>query len=272
MSSREDEAESAENAGDFERALVLWKELASDNDDPAFFCRAGLAAEQLERWADAEDAYKQALRLDSTNGEVLEGLGSLFLTRTDGNPTEQLQQAREWFERALRINRSARLLTFLGAAYEGLEDRAAARQAFSDALLLDPAYEEAALNLALLQQGDNEEEARKLMERAIELDPNYSRAHQELGKLIRKQRDPLRAEYHFRRCIEIDPFDYWSHLYLADTLAVQARDGEAEQEYRAAIALCPSDPAGIDFFARFLEGLSRTEEAAAVRATKPPEP
>jgi len=177
MSSLEDQAQSAENAGDLESALSMWIRLGSETRDAIFYCRAGMAAERLKRWREAEDALRRALKLDPMSVEAMECLGSLFLARTDGDPGEQLLEARNWFERALRVDRSARLLTFLGSTYSALGDKRAAREVLREAVSLDSTYEEAYFNIALLEKDQNPQEAQDLLEKAIELDPGYAKAH-----------------------------------------------------------------------------------------------
>lgn len=95
----------------------------------------------------------------------------------------------------------------------------------------------------------------------------YAAAHQSLGTTELKLNHVLDAEYHLRRAVELEPLDMWSHLYLANLLAVQGQESAAEAEYRAAIAVGPDHAAGIEFFARFLEGVKREEEALAVRSS-----
>lgn len=271
MSSLQERAESAEEAGDFESAFGLWSRLGSETRDEAAFCRAGRAAQKLEKWAAAENAFKKAFALDPASADAMECLGSLFLNRTDGGSGANLLRAKEWLLGALRIRRTATLLTFLGNTYVKLEELSAAKEAFSDAALLDPAYEEAYFNLALLAESQNPTEARKLLEKAIELDSDYGEAHQRLGILVQREGHVLEAEYHFRRALEINHEDYWSRLYLANALAVQGRAEEAEREYRAAISMRPTEGAAFVFFANFLDALSRAQEAQEIRASRPPE-
>jgi tetratricopeptide (TPR) repeat protein len=262
----EEQAERAEEAGDFDEAFTLWRQLANQTRDPIDFCLAGRAAQKVQWWSDAEDAFSKALDLDPLSSEALGCMGSLFFNRTDGVEAENLQLARQWFKRALDVTRNAMLLTLMGCTCMALGDPDAARKALDEAVRLEPDYEEAYYNLAQLDKDVNPPKSVELLEKAIELDPDYGLAHQELGILLGKAGDVLKAEYHFRRCIEIDPSDYWSHMYLANELAVQGRFKEAEKEYRTAIILQPEEAAGYEFFADFLDRLARPEEASQVRA------
>ena len=178
--------------------------------------------------------------------------------------------AKEWFLRALRRDRKARTFSLLGATYLALGDEAAARDAFAEALQIDPNYEEALYNLALFEGKKDIRKSIELLERAIEINPQYFLAHQELGQALQRSGDLPEAEYHFRRSLEITPGDIWSLLYLANVLAVQGKTDEAEQAYRQAKSLYPDDEAAVKFFANFLESIGKKEEADALRAPKTP--
>lgn len=261
----EGRAEKAEEAGDLQAALELWRELAIRDRDAVFFCHYGRVAQELEKWDEAEKAFAQALHLDAGLYLAMESMGDLWATRTDKSDAESFGNAKEWFLAALKYERGARVLTFLGNTYVALTDPDAARRAFQEAIQLDPDYEEALYNLAVLDEKTNPERSIELLDRAIQIDPNYLMAHQALGRLLQKAQDVTRAEYHFRRCLEIDPTDYWSLLYLANSLAVQGRSSEAEQSYRLATTLYPERKEGAEVFARFLESVGKTQEAAVIR-------
>jgi tetratricopeptide (TPR) repeat protein len=266
----EKKAEDAEEAENLPRAFKLWKELALKNQNPAFFCRYGRVAQKLRRWEEAESAFTQALRLDPTSSLIMENMGSLWENRSDKTERDSLEAANQWFLRALKYERHARLLTLLAGTYVALADYASARDAFEEAIRIDPYYEEALYNLAVLDEKTNPQRSVDLLERAIQIDPDYAIAHQLLGRLAQRVKDLLRAEYHFRRSLEIDPGDYWSNLYMANLLGVQGRNSEAEQAYRFATNLHPEIAEGAEMFARFLESIGKDEEAKKVRTQVKP--
>lgn len=261
----EQRAEDAERSGDLKTAFALWNQLAVRRRDPLPFCRAGRVAQELGSWGEAENAFHEALRLDRDFSAAKECLGSLWLSRTDKNSQEALTIARDWFAQALERERNARLLTFLGNADVALGDESSARKSFEEAIVLDPAYEEALFNLALLESETDSERASALLEKAVSLDPRYSAAHRELGVLSETEGDLVKAEYHLRRALELDPADYWAQMHLANLLAVQGKNTEAEQTYRFATTLHPEIKEGIEIFARFLDSLGKQKEAATVR-------
>lgn len=193
-------------------------------------------------------------------------MGDRWATRTDKETDDSMNIAIEWFLDALKQHRSARVLTFLGATYRELDAIEQARAAFEEAIKIDSSYEEAFYNLGVLEEHTNPLRAVELLDRATQIDPRYSAAHQELGKLYQRSDDFPRAEYHFRRCTEIDPNDYWSQIYLANLLGVQGRTDEAESIYRFAIDLHPEISSGLELFARFLDSIGKAEEGTKVRA------
>jgi tetratricopeptide (TPR) repeat protein len=261
----EERAEKAEEAEDWQSALVLWKAAAAKDQDAVSFCRYGQVAEKLGKWDEAESAFSRALILAPNLSPAMELMGDLWATRTDRDDVESLTTAKEWFLKALDRERSARVLTFLGCTYRALEELDRARTTFEEAVMTDPNYEEALYNLGKMEEETNPSRAVELLERAIETDPDYSLAHQVLGRLYQKAKDLPRAEYHFRRSLEIDPADYWTNLYVANLLGVLGRNDEAEQQYRFATTLHPELTGGVELFARFLDSIGKPEEAERVR-------
>jgi tetratricopeptide (TPR) repeat protein len=266
----ENRAEQAEEQGDLLAALGLWKELAERDKDPVFFCRYGRVAQALERWNEAESAFAEALRLDTNFVLAMVNMGDLWARRKDHENSKSFKTARDWFLKALKCERNAVTLIFLGATYVALDDTAAARNAFEEAIQIEPCNEEALYNLAVLEREQNPQRATELLEKAIEIDPNYSIAHQEIGKLYQHAGDLVRAEYHFRTSLDADPTDYWTHMYLANLLAVQGKTVEAEQTYRFATSLHPEHTGGTEIFARFLDEIGKKAEAAIVRGQVKP--
>jgi len=260
-------ARRAEKAGDYEAAFQAWRKLASETKRSIFYCQMGRVARELGRWVDAETAFLGALMVDSRLAVAMGALGSLYLSRTDGDRADNAKMAKTWLLQALGIDRTAPALSLLGTAHYRLGEKDAAKEAYHAAIELDGSYEEAYFNLGVLEQKEGHDAgAERLLRRAIQLDPGRAGAHGRLGVLLHKRGRHLEAESEFRRCIELDPSDYFSHLHLANTLGVQRREAEAEQEYRTAIAMRPGEEPAIKLFANYLDSLFRTEEAAQLRS------
>src|SRR5215469_5225496 len=102
MSSLVSKAQEAEKSGDLEGALKYRREIALKKQSADHFCVYAGAAENLKRWGEAEDAYKDALRLDPNHSLAMKLMGILQYERTDGRREEHLQAARDWFLKALK--------------------------------------------------------------------------------------------------------------------------------------------------------------------------
>jgi tetratricopeptide (TPR) repeat protein len=267
-------ANEAEEAGDLPLALELWKERSKSDEDGIAFLKSGRIAQELGNWKEAENAFTEALRLQPNSSlagfagspivKVL--MGELWSKRTDKDRIESLQTAKKWFQNALEMERSAPCLTLLGAACARLDDAAAAREAFEEAIKIDPNYDEAMYNLATIEEKTDPPKARELLESAIQIDPDYALAHQMLGRVFTRLKDLDRAEFHYRKCLEIKPTEYWNYLFLAGLLAARKRNSEAEEIYLRAIKLSPEMAGAYEFYARLLEKNGRVAEAAEMRA------
>lgn len=271
-------AEEAEEAGDLPAALELWKERSRGDGAEIFLLKYGSVELKLGKWDDAEVAFTESIRLcpetaNATFRSLTKSLmGSLWLDRKDKDRKASATVAKEWYLKSLDDLRSAPSLSSLGAACAKLHDADGARAAFEEAIALDPEYEEAIYNLAVVEKKANPLRARELLERAIQLDPNRASAHGLLGLICQKMREPTLAELHFRRALEVDPRDYTSSLYLANLLGTLKRNSEAEQAYRNATQLRPDLARGFEFFARFFERIGKFEEAEEVRRKTPAPP
>lgn len=265
MDRREEQAREAERDGEMEAALALWKDLAASSSDEGYYRQYGRLAHELGRWQEAEDAFAVAIALDSNSVVSREAMGCLWIHRTDKDEQESFKTAERWFLKALELKRNARTLTLLGAVYAEMDNTIEAATAFEEALLFDSRYEEAMYNLAKLNETSYPEKALQLLEDAIEIDRDYFLAHEMLGRLYQKQKDLIRAEYHFQRCLEIAPMNYWANLYSANLFAVLGRNEQAEVKYQTALAIEPELKCGFDFYANFLESVGKVDEASRVR-------
>jgi tetratricopeptide (TPR) repeat protein len=110
------------------------------------------------------------------------------------------------------------------------------------------------------------DEARAAYQRAIELDPDHSDAHVNLGRMLHEEGAPLAAQQHYRRALETDP----SHPTAAFNLGVALEDlgrlNEARNAYLRAIDLDPENADAHYNLAGLYE--RRADKAAALRHLK----
>jgi tetratricopeptide (TPR) repeat protein len=259
------EAERAEHDGNWDDAVYFWSECARRNNDFDCYIRLGRALQRLQRWTEAEDAFLFVWKADPQSYIAAECLGSLNLNREDIEG-DAFRDAEDWLRRALKIDQNARAMNLLGVAVESQARSEEAKKCFEAAILLDDSYEEAYVNLAQLVQETSPERALELLERAIEVDPNYALAHQRAGILSEELQDTLAAQYHFERAVELDDLDIWSHLYLASIYAKQMEQSKALAQYVRAVQLDPANNAARGFFISFLEVSGDLDGAKRLRS------
>jgi hypothetical protein len=93
---------------------------------------------------------------------------------------------------------------------------------------------------SLFEQGDIEE-ALRAFNRAIELEPGFAQAHNNLGVIYWKAEEVQKALEHFIRAMEIDPFDRDTVLNCGDLLRNLERNEEAKVVYSTYLGKYPND-------------------------------
>lgn len=84
------------------------------------------------------------------------------------------------------------------------------------------------------------EEARQAYQQALELDPLLADAHVNLGRLYHAANQPAQAEAHYRAAAQQMPDDPIAHFNLAVLLEERGRADEAIQAYQCALQADPS--------------------------------
>lgn len=97
---------------------------------------------------------------------------------------------------------------------------------------------------------------------AVEIQPRFPEAHNNLGILLGKQGNEAQAEVFLRLALLQNPESPEILSNLADLLSAGGRFDEAETLYRRSLTLCPL-PATLSNFAVLLACLKREEEAEA---------
>lgn len=114
-------------------------------------------------------------------------------------------------------------------------------------------------------------EARRLYEKAIELDPDYARAYASLAWTYLTEHDerwgdpedkPLeRALEYARRGVMVNPASHSNHLALGQVCLAKGLHDEALEALQTAITLNPNDADGYVFLAEMLSFAGRPDEA-----------
>jgi adenylate cyclase len=118
---------------------------------------------------------------------------------------------------------------------------------------------------------EDNREARRLYEKAIELDPDYARAYASLAwtylvehaeRWVSPDDQPLERALEFaRKGVRVNPASHSNHLALGQVCLSKGLHEEALEALETAIALNPNDADGYVFLAQALNRAGRPDEA-----------
>ena len=249
-------AEAMEERGEYVEALQQWRELASDQKNVSFLCRQARLAEQLGYLDEAEQAFRNAIQIDDKEPLPYIGLASILMNRGG------FDQAASLLAHALLFEKSPIAYTMLGVTLISLGSDEVACEKLQAAIDLDPTYEEAYFNLALIKRKSDGTKAELLFLRALEIEPEYADAHRELGWLLNESGQDAPAEYHIRRAIELKPNDPWAWIYLGNLLWKRGDSANAVPAFEKAISLMPTKALPIWALANIYESQESWDEAS----------
>lgn len=116
--------------------------------------------------------------------------------------------------------------------------------------------------VVLARQGE-EQEAERLYLRAIELDPGFCDAMDNLGQLVRRQGRVDEAVSWYMRSIEILPTNPVPHQLLAAAYRLQGKADKAIAEFELFVQLEPDDPEGYYGLGTIYLDLGQPDEATS---------
>ena len=158
----------------------------------------------------------------------------------------------------------ARLHFNLALAFSRLKDKDYVDQEreLKRALELDPAFSEAhnQLGSSLMLRG-NLTEAEREFRSALETNPQYAEALNNLGTLLGRQGKNDEAAVLFREAVTNDPQYTQAHVNLGLTLAAQEKYPEAEQQFQRALSLEPNDASALTGLGMLLGKTGRNPES-----------
>jgi tetratricopeptide (TPR) repeat protein len=159
-------------------------------------------------------------------------------------------------QRALNYN-YALVLTKLGRGGES-------KQYLERAVLLDPAFGPAVMQLVDIYQKENDwKKAADVLQPLIDQDPMNLDLQRQQAYFYLRSGNPEQARASFRTIAEADPKDTRSRFYLAEALSDLQQFAEADKIYRTLLEETPNDP---DVLASF--GLSQSTQKNFAEAKK----
>jgi tetratricopeptide (TPR) repeat protein len=223
---------------------------------PAALYQAGLQHFRAGRHLDAQICCQQALAVEAEHADTLHLMGLLSLH------AEQYDHAVEWISRAIRQNPKTEYLTNLGIALRNQGRREEALKVFDKAVQLDPNDADLWRNLGnALTDAQRPADALLSFQQALKLNPRHWDAAQQCGHLLYRLGRLEEALVHFDQCNELQP-DHAKTLQMR-ALAIYGLNQfeEASAGIRRAHALDPANADICNNSGVFLRRLGREEEA-----------
>lgn len=203
----------------------------------------------------AEGELLTANKVAPESPAVYKGLGVLSLRKMDFGRAEQ------YFKESLRRAVRPDTLTLLGIVKYRLHKLIPARRSFQQAIVTDPDYKEAYYNLALTLNYKKRSKAISILQKAVEIAPQYAAAHRELGWALKLRGQYSDSERHLRRSIRLDKSDGWAYIYLGNLMWSDEKPTEAERAYKQAIKTWPKEGTPYWCLADFYRDYGRLKEA-----------
>ncbi len=190
----------------------------------------------------AREQLEKALELGATEPQirfklaaVLRTLGETQLAQEQLKLYQQEEKAKA--DRTLAASKSAQ-------AAKEMENGNPAKAAALYREALDAYPKDASLTyklaIALDGAGDTEAE-RTVLEQAVQIDPDFALAQNQLGYLASRGGDTASAEDHFRQAVRSSPAYTQAWVSLAATLGMESRFPEAQEAIASALRLDPNN-------------------------------
>jgi tetratricopeptide (TPR) repeat protein len=127
----------------------------------------------------------------------------------------------------------------LGYVYTAQQENGKAISEYREAIELDPKMIQAQLNLGISLLPDDPQAAIAPLQKAIELNYAFERAHYVLGIAEERSRNAAAAEKEYTVAVKLDPNDADAQAALGRTFLAEGKAAEAEAAFRELLKLKP---------------------------------
>jgi Flp pilus assembly protein TadD len=191
----------------------------------------------LNDYPEAEKWTLRSLEMDRNDPETWYSLGRIRYS------TGKFQDAVDCFQHTLTLApRSVKTETNLGLAYEALNQLDQARQSYQAAIDMQKDLPnkspEPLTNLAILLLHRSElDGALALLKQAVEVAPDFVRAHEQMGLVYQEQNHLADAQAQFERAVALSPQDPRLHFLLGRVYRREGLTQKADAEFARTASL-----------------------------------
>lgn len=231
--------------------------------DPAAHAQLGRVLQGQRKFAEAEQAFRTAVRLDSQNPTTLASLGASILLQND--PT-RFSQAAALLNKALMIEPSlplarlalADLFQRTGRLNEALAQYRAVLAAAPDS------YDAGRGMAGVLYVQNKKDAAYQAFEALARRFPGDTRPLKELASLQIADKQPEKARATYQKILAHDPSDADAHVGLGQQEAAHGRLEAAEKEFRTVLRSDAKHLAATVLLADLLTRQNRTDDVLSL--------
>jgi tetratricopeptide (TPR) repeat protein len=197
----------------------------------------GIILHDKGKLANAERAYKKAIKINPNFVEAHSNLGSVLLDQG------RLKEASNAYLKALKLAPNhPMLLNNVGNVLQLQGENEKALSWFDKAIKQDPDNVDAYRNLGnALRALDRNEEAFAAYKRAVEINPELADTYYNLGLILLELDELDEAINCFNQALRINPADKSAYLGLGSARSAQGNLDQAVAAYQKAIAIDPAN-------------------------------
>ncbi|MBZ5599854.1 MAG: sulfatase-like hydrolase/transferase [Acidobacteriia bacterium] len=226
-------AEDALHAGDVATGQALLAQVREK--DPKMYIvpfYLGESALSQRNWDEASTQFKKCLELNPNFEQAMTGLSRALIYRGE------LDEARVWVERVLKINPRSSQAWYALAVIESHGDKKASIAAYEKAISLQGNFAPLHRDLGLLQFEQHDyTEAAKHLSKAVDLGVSDAIVFYSLGMSYSRTQQLPKAVESYKKALELNPRLAEAHVNLAYAYQGMNRTELAKQEFEAACKL-----------------------------------
>jgi tetratricopeptide (TPR) repeat protein len=202
----------------------------------------GVVLAELKDYRDAKLHLEKAIELGATEPQIRFKLASVLRSLDE---TQEAQEQLKLYQKELQAQND-RTVAASKAAQGDKEsaggDPQKALAFYREAVAATPNNPVMTFKLALaLDRAGAIEEETALLQHAVEVDPSFALAQNQLGYLASRNGDSAGAEEHFRMAVQAAPGYVQAWVSLAATLGMESRFTEAQKALASALQLDPQN-------------------------------